>query len=775
MRGMRNPIVAWGVTAGLLLSSMTIAGPQSLEAAGKAKVISVKVTNVKKKKVTLKTGKSLALKVKVKVRPNKAKYKKVTYKSSNKKVVTVSKKGKLKARKAGTAKVTVTSKTNKKKKVVIKVTVKPSGTSGTSEEGTGGATAAPTANNGSQNTGAGQNGNCGTETPTPTPVLTSSPSPTPTSTPTPTPTPDPTPVPDGTSTLMRKPFSEQALVGDTLADIAIRSGSIQDSNGAEIAGTYEWEEPETELTEMGKTHHLAKFTPEDDSFAAVEHISLSVQTTKRQLTITKPKAASVAAGKTLSASTLSGGSAKDASGTTVSGKFTWANANELVTTPGSKKYLAVFTPNDTVKYRTETVYVTVTVTGSAVSSSSQTNVTDGSTLKQAYEDIFGKVGNALVSFQMQDDDCLNFIQAHYNSVTMGNEMKPDCLLKYSWAPQLQSSNPEGYVDPSEFTYEYKDTQYPQIDMDAIDSYINIAYARGMKMRFHVFIWHQQTPQWFFKENFDNNADYVTPDVMNGRLEYLVRNVMTHIYSYQNSEGVFVGREVVDSWDMANEYLHNNNNGYRSYWDEVYYPDYEYSEKKHSGILNPVYIKEAFAIGHSILEDFDMTDRASLFYNDFNTYMVGDEIVQLVNYFNTKDEINPDAEVLCDGVGMQTHLDMGYPSIESIGTNAIDKFKEAGFEIQMTEMDLTDYGQSETSQANQVKKWYNLMMLLLTEKDSGAKITGVIWWGPSDNYSWRRDGVPLLFSEYWKAKDHYFQAIDAVSWYNMGDTDWMLLD
>lgn len=770
MRGMRNPIVAWGVTLGLLLSSMAVTAPQTLEAAGKAKVVSVKVTNVKKKKVTLKKGKSLALKVKVKVKPNKAKYKKVTYKSSNKKVVTVTKKGKMKARKAGTAKVTVTSKINKKKKTVIRVTVKAAGMNDAAKDDTQGGALTPAPTDGSQNTGSGQNGTDGTEKPTAVPTPTA----TPTATPTLSPTPDPTPVPDGTSTLMRKPYSEQALVGDTLADVAIKSGSIQDSNGAEIAGTYEWEEPDTELTEMGKTHHAAKFIPADDSFDTVEHISLSVQTTKSQLTITKPKASSVAAGNTLSASTLSGGSAKNASGTTVSGKFTWANGDELVTTPGSIKYLAVFTPNDTVKYRTETVYVTVKVTGSEVNTSSQTNVLDGSTLKQAYEDIFGKVGNALVGFQMQDDDCLSFIQTHYNSVTMGNEMKPDYLLKYSWSPQLQSSNPEGYVDTSEFTYEYKDTQYPQIDMDAIDSYIEIAYAKGMKMRYHVFVWHQQTPQWFFKENFDQNADYVTPEVMNGRLEYLIRNVMTHIYSYQNDEGVYIGREVVDSWDMANEYLHNYNNGYRSYWDEVYYPDYEYNEKKHSDILNPVYIKEAFAIGHSILEDFDMLDRASLFYNDFNTYMVGDEIVQLVNYFNTKDEINPDAEVLCDGVGMQTHLDMAYPDIASIGTSAIDKFKEAGFEIQMTEMDLTDYGQSEISQTNQARKWYNLMMLLLTEKDSGAKLTGIIWWGPSDDNSWRSDGVPLLFTKYWQAKEHYFMAIDAVSWYNMGDTDWMLL-
>lgn len=36
--------------------------------------------------------------------------------------------------------------------------------------------------------------------------------------------------------------------------------------------------------------------------------------------------------------------------------------------------------------------------------------------------------------------------------------------------------------------------------------------------------------------------------------------------------------MIDNWDMANEYTHNNDGGEKSYWDEVYYPDYEYSKK-----------------------------------------------------------------------------------------------------------------------------------------------------------------------------------------------------
>lgn len=881
----KKQILALGVISGLLISSLSAGIPQPVNAAGKVKVLSVKVTNVKKKKVTLKVGKSLTLKTKVKVRPNKAKYKKVSFKSSNKKIVKVSQKGKLKAVKAGSAKVTVASRQNKKKKTIIKVTVKKAksidkDTNVNSDK----KTPVPSDGKGNQNSNTNSEGMPGASG---TPTLV------------PTPEPTPTATPDGTSTLMRKPFAEQAKVGDTLGDLPIQSGSIQDSNGVDIEGSYEWENPGTVLAEAGKSHHNAKFIPKDKSFATVNEISLPVHTTKNQLTIvTRPRAGAVRTGTKLGEAALTGGKVTDAGNNAVAGKFSWAKPEERVTAPGKTKFMVVFTPTDTATYRTEVMYLTVTVTGTAVTDSTPakkvdlsggtwkneeaytgvwngsiynitpyltdvdlsqyakltvtanvyntsnqkitdtnsnfigfklanqdgdwagfsdayvnntgtlslggyaggdlylvvqnssatvgyieitsitleagelTNVKDGSSLKAAFGDIFGKVGNALVSHQMNNADCLKFISTHYNSVTMGNEMKPDYLLS-NWSPDLQDKNPEGYVDTADFTYPYKDTKYPKINMESIDQYLETAYANGLKMRFHVFVWHKQTPQWFFKKNFDKNAAYVSPEVMNGRLEYYVRNVMTHIYTYKNKDGVYVGREVIDNWDMANEYLHNNDGDGKSYWDEVYYPDYKFNKNKHSGILTPVYIKQAFAIGHSVLEKYDLTDRVSLMYNDYNTYMVGDSIVKMIRYFNTKDEVNPTGEIICDGIGMQTHLDIGYPTIQDVGTNSIDKFKAAGFEIQLTEMDMTDKSQTEVSQQNQIKNWYNLMMLLMTQKDSGAKITGIVWWGPSDNHSWRSEGVPLLFSEYWKAKEHYFQVIDAASWYNLGDTDWQM--
>ena len=80
-------------------------------------------------KITLKaTSKTVDIKGKVKVsvksvKPSNAS-KSVTYKSSNKKIATVSSKGTVTGKKKGTVKITATSKTNKKVKSTIKITVK---------------------------------------------------------------------------------------------------------------------------------------------------------------------------------------------------------------------------------------------------------------------------------------------------------------------------------------------------------------------------------------------------------------------------------------------------------------------------------------------------------------------------------------------------------------------------------------------------------------------------------------------------------------------------
>lgn len=75
------------------------------------------------KRLKLQKGKKYQLKPVVSVTPNKKKYRTVKFTSSNKKVVSVSKKGLLKGLKKGTATIRAVSKINSKKKASIRVTV----------------------------------------------------------------------------------------------------------------------------------------------------------------------------------------------------------------------------------------------------------------------------------------------------------------------------------------------------------------------------------------------------------------------------------------------------------------------------------------------------------------------------------------------------------------------------------------------------------------------------------------------------------------------------
>lgn len=87
---------------------------------------SKKVKSIKFKKkgyVLSKKGKKVSLSKQLVFNPKKPKSKKVSYKSSSKKIATVSSKGVVTAKKKGTVTITATSKSNKKAKATTKVTV----------------------------------------------------------------------------------------------------------------------------------------------------------------------------------------------------------------------------------------------------------------------------------------------------------------------------------------------------------------------------------------------------------------------------------------------------------------------------------------------------------------------------------------------------------------------------------------------------------------------------------------------------------------------------
>ena len=385
-------------------------------------------------------------------------------------------------------------------------------------------------------------------------------------------------------------------------------------------------------------------------------------------------------------------------------------------------------------------------------------------LLESFQEFFGNVGTCINYSQLNSDTTLAFAKSQYNSITPENETKPDSLMSsgtisVSDAEQITNASGESYYYIPD---NYNESTCPKINYTYIDNYMKKAYENGLRIRFHVFVWHQQTPKWFFKENYDANGDWVSAEVMNARMELYIKSVIKYISMKEEELGY---GDVVYCYDVVNEYFHNNNNTengvpYKAYWDEVYYPDAEFdvnNPNSYKQTTTPVYVKSAFTYAREILDSYGKTD-ITLFYNDFNTYIgtTPDDIIAMMKYINSD-------KTLCDGIGMQSHLAVSYPSVSTY-CSALEKFLKSDYikEVQITELDVTAYEDQGQTLDEQMTYYYNLMKSVLNlQKTYPEKLTGLTFWGLFDSVSWRKEGKPLLFTSTSKAKGVYFKVLQAA--------------
>lgn len=379
-------------------------------------------------------------------------------------------------------------------------------------------------------------------------------------------------------------------------------------------------------------------------------------------------------------------------------------------------------------------------------------------LLDAYKPFFGNVGTCMNASQLNGETTLAFAKSQYNSVTPENETKPDSMLNRGTMPVSQAKSNKYYYVPDN----YQESTCPNINYSQLDAYMKKAAENGMRIRFHVFVWHQQTPKWFFKENYKADGEFVDAETMDARMELYIKSVIRYITLKEQELGY---GDVIYCYDVVNEYFHNNNNQengtpYKAYWDEVYYPDKVFdvnNPNDYKQTTEPTYVKKAFTYAREILDSYNKSN-ITLFYNDFNTYIgdTPDNIIAMMKYINKE-------KTLCDGIGMQSHLDVGYPSPEGY-TQAMKKFLDCSAikEVQITELDVTAYESKNATLDTQMTYYYNLLKgVLALQKSYPNKMTGLTFWGLYDGVSWRKDGKPLLFTSTSKAKGVYFKVLQAA--------------
>ncbi len=395
-------------------------------------------------------------------------------------------------------------------------------------------------------------------------------------------------------------------------------------------------------------------------------------------------------------------------------------------------------------------------------------------IKEAYKPYVDTMGVAATYSQIMNKNTFGFISHHFNSVTAGNEMKLDATMGSKKTVKLEEASSDYVVsDAYKACPDNQDAEgnviVPVIDFKNLDAYLKLAKENGLKARIHSPFWHQQNPGFFFTKNYEviddkkdtsTNKDttdpskYTDADTMYTREDMYVRTLLNHICKSEYGD-------VVYAYDVVNEYLNMKNEGaYTNHWKYIFGTEVQTDSQ---------FVKQAYVSAYDELKKHNRTD-ISLIYNDYNTYDQPDKVVALINNINAADALNPDGEKICAGIGMQSHINMRDPDAEKYEA-ALIAFKEAGFEIQITELDVTGTGTvtDESTAETKEKVWaanaemYSaLMKAILRQKAAGANITSITLWGLTDASSWRPNNAPLLFGANLADKKPSFDAfIDAT--------------
>ena len=327
-----------------------------------------------------------------------------------------------------------------------------------------------------------------------------------------------------------------------------------------------------------------------------------------------------------------------------------------------------------------------------------------SSLGDTYKDYF-PIGAAVNPTTLNTHKAL--LNKHFNSITAENEMKYSSL------------------QPSEGVFNWT----------AADKMVEYAYTNGKKVRGHTLVWHNQTPDWVFKDPYDSNKT--------ASRELLLERMETHIKAVV---GRYKGK--VYAWDVVNEAIPDGGGDLRE--DSPWYE-----------IIGPDYIEYAFCYAQEADPD------ALLFYNDYNAYQP-----------TKRDKIYKLAKGLIDkgipihGVGMQGHWDFSGPDIRDIEA-AIKLYSSLELKVEITELDLSLYRWNENDkkfasppsdrlyqQAVQCKKIFELF-----RKYKGV-ITNVTFWGIADDVTWKdnfpvrdRKDWPLLFDTKHDPKQAFWSVVN----------------
>ena len=336
----------------------------------------------------------------------------------------------------------------------------------------------------------------------------------------------------------------------------------------------------------------------------------------------------------------------------------------------------------------------------------------------AIKEVFGqhnmKAGTCMSYHMMTTKKTEQMMRQHFNSITFENELKPDAILN-----QAESKKAGDVV-----------VKFSKNTLEMLEW----CKTNNMAVRGHTLIWHSQTPNWIFHEEFDTSKPKAGREVMLARMESYIKQ------TFELLEGLGY-LDMFYAYDVVNEaWIDDGTMRPESQWLQTIGDDY---------LWYAFYFADKYAPEH-----------VDLYYNDFNE-QIQNKPEALYNFVQTlKDE---NGEYLIDGIGFQAHL-YTEDSLEDYFAT-VDKLGSLGLKINLTELDVS-LGTwqnikipTDENLRVQGRFYYDLIHGLLERADAGTvNMDALTFWGFADKLSWRAERNPLLFNTLYLPKYAFYGAL-----------------
>ena len=322
-----------------------------------------------------------------------------------------------------------------------------------------------------------------------------------------------------------------------------------------------------------------------------------------------------------------------------------------------------------------------------------------------------KAGTCLSDFMIANKKCQEIILANFNSITFENHLKPDAILN-----QAESKK------AGDLIVKFNSTTLKLLEW---------CKENNMAMRGHTLIWHSQTPNWIFYEDFDTKKPLVSREVMLARMESYIKQT----FELLESLGYL---ELFYAYDVLNEAWMEDGTMRDSLWLKTIGEDYMW---------------QAFYFADKYAPDY-----IDLYYNDYNEQF---KTETLYNFVQTL--VDENGEYLIDGIGFQAHLYTEDNLEDYFAT--VERLGSLGLKLDLTELDVCLGSWPEIKPAveenlkAQGQYYYNLISGLLKLSEEGkVNMDALTFWGFTDKLSWRSERNPLLFNGMYKPKYAYYGAL-----------------